>query len=74
VPVLNVLDRTVDTRIEWTPGIVGEVEVARAAFVAAKEKGFLTYKCDADGNKGEVIQEFDPNASQIIASPPTVGG
>jgi hypothetical protein len=74
MPVLNVLDRTGDTRIEWTPGNEAEVEVARIAFDAAKAKGFLTYRCDEDGNKGEVIHEFDPAVAQIIAAPPTVGG
>lgn len=73
MPALSVLDRTGDTKIEWTPGNAAEVEVARAAFDAAKKKGMLTYKRVA-GAEDEVIHEFDPEAAVIVAAPPTVGG
>jgi hypothetical protein len=72
--VLNVMDRTGDSRIEWNPNVPAEVEMARAAFNAAKDKKYLTYRLDGDGNRGEVLREFDPGAARIVASPQPQGG
>lgn len=72
--VMNVLDRTGDTRIEWDPAVREEVSIAKKAFEAAKKKGYLTYKLDSHGNQGELIREFDPRAERIVATPQTVGG
>ena len=72
--VMNVLDRTGDTRIEWNPAVPAEVSMAKKAFDEAKKKQYLTYKLDANGNQGELIREFDPRAERIVATPQTVGG
>lgn len=74
MPVMNILDRTGDARIEWNPNVPEEVSMARKAFDEAKKKKYLTYKVDANGNQGELIREFDPRAERIVASPQTVGG
>jgi hypothetical protein len=71
---LHILDKTGDTRIEWNPNNPVEVEIARKAFDAAKDKKHLIYKMRADGSRGEQIRTFDPNAERIIATPQTVGG
>ena len=74
MPTLHILDRTGDTRIEWNPANDAEVKMAKAAFKTAKDKKMLIYKVGADGSKGELLREFDPNAERIIAAPQTVGG
>jgi hypothetical protein len=71
---LSVLDGTGDTRIEWNPSDPDEVEMARKAFKAAKDKKMLIYKTRADGSRAEQLREFDPHAERIIATRQTVGG
>ena len=71
---LHIMDRTGDTRIEWDRNSPAEVEIAKKAFDAAKDKKYLTYRVGADGSRGELIREFDPRAERIIATPQTVGG
>lgn len=71
---LAVLDRTGDTRLEWDPERRDEVDAARKMFAELKAKRYLAYRCDADGNRGEVIREFDPEAERIVMTPQLVGG
>jgi len=71
---LHVMDNTGDTRTEWDKNRPDEVELARKAFQAAKEKKMLIYRTRADGSKAELMREFDPSAERIIATPQTVGG
>lgn len=70
---LHVMDRTGDSRIEWNPDVQAEVDMAQAAFKAAKDKKYLTYKINGDGER-ELIREFDPRAARIVAVPQTQGG
>jgi len=72
--VMHTLDRTGDIRTEWDPSKPDEVEMARKAFKAAKDKKMLIYRTRADGSKAEQMREFDPTAERIIATPQTVGG
>lgn len=76
ISTLHVQDHTGDSRIMWDPSRPDEVDVARASFDAAKEKGMLAYSVDAnDVNKrGEVVREFDATAGKLILVPQTVGG
>ena len=71
---INILDRTGDTTHTWDRTRPDEVAVARRAFDEAKAKKYLIYKMNADGSKGELIREFDPNAERIVCSPQNVGG
>lgn len=71
---LHTLDRTGDTRIEWDPSKPDEVEMARKAFQAAKDKKYLIYKTAADGGRGELLREFDPSAERIVCTAQIVGG
>ena len=71
---LHVMDHTGDTRTEWDKDRPDEVELARKAFQAAKDKKMLIYRTKRDGTKGELMREFDPAAEVIIATPQTVGG
>lgn len=71
---MNILDRTGDTKIEWNPRSRDEVAMARKAFDEAKAKKYLTYTLNADGTRGELLREFDPNAERIVCTPQNVGG
>lgn len=72
---LRIMDREKgDAKIEWDKTKAVEVEVARKAFDAAKEKGMAMFRVERFGRKGEQIFGFDPDAEKIIAIPPIVGG
>ena len=72
--VLEIIDPTGDTKLEWARGNAIEVDAARASFDLHKKKGYIAYKMGADGSRGEVITTFDPAAERIIMAPPVQGG
>lgn len=63
-----------DTKIIWDAEKRAEVEAAEEAFKKLKKKGYLAYSVKRDGEKGQVITEFDPSAEKIILAPPIAGG
>jgi hypothetical protein len=71
---LHVMDRTGDTKMQWSPDNPDEVQVAKNTFDKLKKKGYLAYTVRNDGEKGEVIREFDKTAGRIIMAPQLVGG
>lgn len=71
---LCVMDHTGDTKLIWNPNNTDETEAARELFNKLKKKKYLAYTVKANGDKGEVITEFDPSAEKIIMAPPVVGG
>ena len=72
--VLEVLDHTGDTKIEWNPRVQAEVDVAKSTFDSLKAKGYLAYKLDRNGERGEVIRSFDAQAERIVMNPQMQGG
>lgn len=69
------MDDTGDTKIIWSKDNDDEVAVARRAFKDLKDKGFIAYSVKGkNGEKNEVIREFDPDSEKIIMAPPMVGG
>lgn len=72
--VMHVLDRTGDSRFMWSPDNPDEIKAAKQHFKKLKDKGYLAYKVEDDGSKGEVIRDFDETAGKIIMSPQLVGG
>lgn len=71
---LRVMDRTGDTKLIWDAGNQDEVDAAKATFERLKGKRYLAYAVKKNGEKGTVIQEFDPDAEKIIMAPQMVGG
>lgn len=71
---LITLDKSGDTKIIWDPDNPAEVEAAKATFDSLKKKGYLGYKVDRKGEKGEVLKSFDPEAEKLIMAPQMVGG
>jgi hypothetical protein len=72
---IAVMDHTGDTKVIWSRDNADEVEAAREQFKRLKKKGFAAFKVvGKSGEKGEQIDEFDPNAERIILVPPMAGG
>jgi len=73
--LMHELDKTGDTRVMWDRGNSDEVAAARRQFADLTKKGFIAYRAEGkDGNRGEVIREFDPDAERIILVKQLVGG
>ena len=71
---LCVLDASGDTKTIWNPDNPDEVEAARRTFDSLRAKGYLAYSVKGDGDKGEVLREFNPGLGKIIMAPPLAGG
>src|SRR5262245_26252638 len=72
---LVILDETGDTALCFDKTKPETVETCRERFRAMRKRGFLAYKTDPkDKSRGEVLQEFDPTAEEIILTPRIVGG
>jgi hypothetical protein len=63
-----------DTKIVWDSEQDDEVENARRTFNDLKRKGYAAFDVGAKGQKGERIQEFDPDAEKLIMVPAIAGG
>jgi len=73
--MLRCIDENGDTKIIWDRGNRDEVEAARETFNRLKKKGYLAYEVKGkEGNKGDVIDEFNPEAERLIMAPRMVGG
>lgn len=71
---LEIMGPEGDTKLIWDTDNEDEVSAAQEMFDKLKKKGYLAYKTDKKGEKGEVIKKFDANAERIIMSPPIAGG
>lgn len=73
--VMSVMGREGDVKTVWNPDNEEEVEAARKQFddLVGKKK-FLAFAVKKDGEKGEQIKKFDPEAGKIILVPPMQGG
>ena len=72
---MSILDRSGDTTVTWDKDNADEVENAKRTFDDLKKKGFVAYSVKGrNGEKGEILREFDPDAERLIMAPPLVGG
>ena len=71
---MAVMDSTGDTKLIWEEENRDEVEAAREMFDSLKKKGYLAYAVNKKGDKGDVLDRFDPSAERIIMSPQLKGG
>jgi len=72
---LAVMNDTGDTKLIWSQGNADEVAAAREMFDKLRKKGFVAYSVKGrDGEKNEIIREFDPASERIIMAPPMQGG
>jgi hypothetical protein len=71
---LHILDKSGDTRLEWSPANPQEVAEVREKFdEIVKGLKYLAYTTPADGSQGEAIREFNPDVS-IVLTPQMQGG
>lgn len=69
------MDTTGDTKLMWSKDNDDEIAAAKRMFNELKEKRFVAFSVKGkDGEKNEIIREFDPDAERIIMSPPMAGG
>jgi hypothetical protein len=67
--------RAGDVKLMWDRTKADEVEAAQSTFDKLIKKGYAAFLVkDNDGNKGEKITKFDPNAERIIMISPIAGG
>ena len=71
---MAIMDTTGDSKQIWDPNVPEEVAIARESFDNLKKKGYIGYTVNEDGDKGEVIHSFDPNAGKVIMAPRMVAG
>ena len=71
---LIILNRTGDLKLLWSAQKQGEIDAARQMFEDMRNQGYLAYTVTKDGDKGEVIRKFDPDAEKIIMAPQMQGG
>lgn len=74
VGTLAAIDQSGDTKAIWDPRNTDEVAAARKTFTDLKAKGYMAYKLRQDGEPGELLRDFDPEAAQIIMRPRMQGG
>lgn len=72
--IIEIMDRTGDTKQMWDSRNPEEVSNARRTFNDFKEKRYIIYRVNKDGSTGELMTEFDPNAERMIIMPPAFGG
>lgn len=63
-----------DLKIMWDADKDDEVASARKQFDDMRKKGYLAFKVDRRGDKGEQITAFDADAEKIIMAPQMRGG
>jgi hypothetical protein len=71
---LRVMDRTGDAKVIWDSTKPDEVAAAKDTYDSLKKKGYMAYAVKKNGDKGELIHEFDQEAEKIILAPRMVGG
>jgi len=72
---MAVMGQRGDTKIIWNPRDEDETENARKTWdrLVGKRR-FIGFRVKKDGDKGEQIREFDPDAAKLIIVPPMAGG
>lgn len=72
--MMEVLDGTGDSKLQWDPNVPAEVADAKVQFDSLKAKGYDAFRVGAKGEPGDKLKEFDPAAAQMIMVPRMVGG
>lgn len=71
---MSVMGKEGDTKIIWSKGNTAEVDNAKHTFTTLRGKGFSAFGVKKDGDRGDMITEFDENLEKIIFVPPMRGG
>lgn len=69
------MDDTGDTKIMWSKDNQDEIDNAKRTFDDLRKKGFTAYSVKGkNGEKNEIIRDFDPDSEKIIMAPQMQGG
>lgn len=71
---LAIMDTSGDTKYIWDVDNETEVELAREMFNKFKAKNYIAYSVQDNGERNEIIRDFNPQLGKIIMVPPVVGG
>ena len=71
---LRILGPNGDTTVRWNPAQGEEVEEVRRRFDEIIGQGYLVFQLDSDTREGEQVKTFDPEARELRAFRPMVGG
>lgn len=72
---MAVMGKEGDTKHMWDKTKPAEVEAAKTLFDSLRGKGYAAFQVKGkDGERGEIMREFDPTAERIIFAPQLQGG
>jgi hypothetical protein len=74
VGVLRILGPSGDLRVTWDPKVDEEVDEVRRKFDEIIEQGYLVFELDEATREGRQTKTFDPEARELRAFRPMVGG
>lgn len=63
-----------DTKVIWNSENADEVKAAERQFKELVKKKFAAFLVKQDGEQGERVRDFDPQAGKLILVPPMAGG
>ncbi len=63
-----------DLKVIWDSEKEPEVKAAKKQFEELMAKGYLAFKVKKDGEQGEKMKEFNPDAEKMILVPMLKGG
>lgn len=74
--LMEVMDPTGHTSVEWDAENNAEVEIARSTFemMTGPDKKYQAFRVDQRGGQGERMRSFDPSAEKILLIPQLKGG
>jgi hypothetical protein len=72
--MMQIMDRTGHTTINWDPNNPDDVRAARDTFDEMKKKGFTAFRVELQEGRGTRLDSFDPTAAKIMLVPQMAGG
>lgn len=72
--VLRILGPYGDVTVGWDPTVDEEVDEVRRRFNEIVEQGYLVFELDPQTKDGTQVRTFDPEARELRAFRPMVGG
>jgi hypothetical protein len=72
--IIKVLDSNGHTTVEWNES-EEQIATAKEVFDNQVAAGYMAFVIDQrDKSKGRLLTEFDPEAEEILITPPIYGG
>ena len=71
---MAVLGAAGDTKTLWDKDNPDEIDAARDTFESLTASGYLAFRVNKEGDKGDQMRAFDPDAERMIMVPAMRGG